>query len=244
MRASRHIQSILIASIACFFAGCGASAGRVEEISKGLSDAQSAQASTSVELNEIRDQLRSLTGRIEELEHRAMGKTKELEQTIEQLGSRVPPPAIVPTDLLEQDERKIVQSTGAAAEMYQNGLRMLRTGNFSEAQRLFAQFVQENPETAFTDNALLWSGICYEGLGQSDRAVVSYSEVFQRFPAEDRAPLALFRLGQLFLQLGSKSDAVVTFEKLTNDYRNSEYARTAQQRLAELRSSEPKKRKK
>ena len=79
-------------------------------------------------------------------------------------------------------------------------------------------------------------GVALEKLGQYDRAIVSYSDVFKNYPAEDRAPAAMYRLGESFIKMQSASDAQLTFQKVIDDYPQSEFAARAKGRLQELRA--------
>src|SRR5690606_34524655 len=112
----------------------------------------------TAELGEIREQLRILSGQIEELQFQSAGKTRELEQSLARLGSRVPPPAGVPAKLLEEDEQRINRIAGDTALVFANGLAKLRVGAFEEAIGDFRSFLEVNPNTSFSDNAYFWIG--------------------------------------------------------------------------------------
>ncbi len=187
------------------------------------------------QIEELRSQLGKVTGRVEEVQHVAVGRTSELEQNLQRVSSRMPPPPPVPEDLLNLDESSISRQNGPAAELFLGGLKQLRSGDFSGARDTFSRFVDENPSTAFTDNGYFWQGISYEGLGQLDRAVAAYSLGFQKFPAEDRVPASLYKLGDVFDQLNQKKDALLTFEKLVEEHPSSDYAAKARARLSALR---------
>lgn len=81
----------------------------------------------------------------------------------------------------------------------------------------FGQFVSQNPGTAFTDNALFWLGITNDKTGQYNQAIVSFSEVFQKYPGGRGSP-ALYFLAQDFLKIDSKSDAIVALQKLVEEH--------------------------
>lgn len=203
-------------------------------LKKEVADIRSLQAQQSSSLNEVKSQIRSISGNVEEIQHVSIGKTRELEASISQLKSRVPPPAGVPEDLLNQDDDRIVAIKGESADLYRNALAEVRTGNFEAAKTKLSQFIEANPGTAFTDNAIFWLGIVYEKLGQVDRAIISYSEVFQKYPAEDMVPAALYHLAEAFLKLGSKSDAIVTLQKLIEEHPNSSMASAGIEKLRQL----------
>jgi tol-pal system protein YbgF len=227
-RRTHSLAPIFIASLSFFITGCGAGIQQIrEEMRRDLADVRSVQAQQAARLDEMREDVRRLTGQIEESQHLALGKTRELEQKLSTLGSRVPPPEGVPGELLAQDESRIAAITGVAADTFREGLKSVRTGDFSAAVATLDRFVAENPGTAFTDNALFWLGICYDKLGQTDKAVVSFSEVFQKYPGEDRVPAALFFLGTAFERLGQKEEATLTLQKLIEEHPQSSYAAQA-----------------
>jgi tol-pal system protein YbgF len=187
------------------------------------------------QIEELRGELGRVTGKVEEVQYVASGRTQELEQSLRRVSSRVPPPPPVIESLFNEDERMIAQQSGPAAEIFTAGLQFLREGDFSNARDTFARFVEENPKTAFTDNAYLWQGISHEALEEWDRAVAAYSLGFQRFPAEDRVPACLFKLAESFERMGQKKDAQLTFEKLIEEHPRSEFTPKAKDRVSALK---------
>jgi len=219
--------SILTASVV----GCSSGVRVVQE---DVRDLRTISAEHTAELGQVREQLRIISGQIEELQFQSVGKTKELEKSLARLGSRVPPPASVPQKLLEEDDEKISRISGESAQLFASGLKKLRVGAFEEAIGDFSRFISENPETSFSDNSLFWLGIAYESTGKYEDAIASYSNAFQRFPAEDRAAISIFRLGKVFAKLGSASDAKLAFQKLIDDYPKSTYVAEAKAALKKL----------
>ena len=222
--------------------GVGCSGSTVRNLERGqretqdeIGDIRSLQAEQTAAIAQLQSDLRALNGRIDELTYLAKGRTEQLEQSLNMVSSRVAPPQGVPEDLLNDDEEAINKVNGSAAEQFKQGLRQIRTGDFSNAKATFGSFKDKNPGTAFTDNALFWIGISNEQLGQYDRAVVAYSEVYQKYPGEDRATVSLFRLGESFLKLGSKDDAALSFQMIVDDYPKSVYAKLAQEKLKSLK---------
>ncbi len=196
-----------------------------------------AQQGNSIE--QLRGEIGAVTGKMEEVQHSSTGRTQEIEDNLRKLGSRVPPPPPVPEEILIVDEQMISKQEGPAAEMFKNGLKQLREGEFGDARDTFLKFVEENPDTAFTDNAFFWQGIAYEGLNQLDRAVAAYSLGFQKFPAEDRVSANLFYLATVFQKMGQNKDAELTFEKLVEEHPKSDFADLAKKKLEQLKPAKP-----
>lgn len=236
------IRNLFLLALIILTTSCGSA--RMQQLEEDnrrfkneISDIRGLQAQQSSSINEIRAQIRSVSGNVEEIQHVSIGKTKELEASISQLKSRVPPPAGVPEDLLNQDDDKIAAIKGDSADLYRKALGEVRTGDFEGAKTDLSQFIEANPGTAFTDNAIFWLGIVYEKLGQTDRAIISYSEVFQKYPAEDMVPAALYHLSEAFLKLGSKGDAIITLQKLVDEHASSPLAEVGAEKLRQLQGS-------
>jgi len=234
------IQLCLVTfSLLLLFLAIGCSGGKIEKLEtdtkRDVNDIRSLQAQLNASLSELRAELRELRGKVEELEYTSVGKTRELERTLRQFGSRVPPPEGVPADLLNRDEERIVKNSGPAAELYRRGLTSVRAGDFQGAVQTMRQFVEQNPDTAFSDNALFWMGVSLEKMGRYGDAIASYNDVMVRYPAEDMVPASLFRLGESFAKMGSVKDAMLTFDKLMDEYPKNQFSSRAKKRKRELR---------
>lgn len=237
-------SSLKLVAVVCFFVFCfsacveNKSVGLLrDDFKRDLRELRSVQAEHTATLSEVRSQMRQLNGQIEELQFKSQGRARELESTIQKLGSRVPPPPGVPQDLLEADQQRIESSQGEAANLFKNALGQLRAGEFETARDGFSSFAKSNPGTSFTDNALFWAGISSLKLGQNDKAILLFSEVFQTYPAEDMTPASLFYLAEVFQKSGSRDDAILTLEKLVDEHPSSRFAVRAKPRIRSLQSS-------
>ncbi|HMO17178.1 MAG TPA: tetratricopeptide repeat protein [Oligoflexia bacterium] len=230
-------ESFLFFSLLFYFTGC--SAGLESRMNRDFKEVRSIQAEQTSQIAEMRQEIRELTGRLDELNHQSQGRSRALENEINKLGSRVPPPSGVPESVLVSDENNIAKIKGSAAEEYQNALKYLRTGDFESAHQFFSRFAADNPGTAFTDNALFWSGISSMKLGRLERSIVEFSEVFQKYPAEDMVAPSLYYMAESLFNLGSGNDGVLTLQKLVEEHPKSEFAIRARERLGNAAISKP-----
>ena len=196
-----------------------------------LQNMRDVQADLTTQIQELHSELASLSGRVEELEYRLKGQTQQIERKLNLVSSRVPPPEGVPENLLNADEEILKSNTGQSATLYKAGLSQIRTGDIETARNTFSTFVAENPNTAYTDNALFWIGITWEVVGDYNKAIVSYSDTYQRFPAEDYAPIAIFQIAECFNKLGDGKNANLMLQKLIDDYPKSRSAKQASEKL-------------
>ncbi len=237
---TRKISALTGAVLAGALFGCAD--GRVNQLAdqlsqtrKELKEIREIQAEHTAGINDLRASIGQLSGKVDETQYLAKGKTEELQRTLEMVSSRVPPPAGVDEELLNSDDEKISRINSPAAQSYRQSLQLLRTGSFEPARLGFETFINENPGTAFTDNANYWMGVTLVKLGQPDRAVGAFSEVFQKFPAEDFVAPALLELARTFNSMDSKNEARLTLEKLVEEHPRSRFATAGRELLAELR---------
>ena len=231
----------LLLTAGLFAAGCTGNQAQLDKFAADIRDLREIQAQQKAAMEEIQTDVRKLTGKLDETQNVALGRTAELEKTLEHYESRVPPPQGVPEDLLSEDEAAISRIQGDDAQLFLRALRLLRKGVFEESRDLFNQFLEKTGDNAFTDNALFWVGIASEELGQTDRAISAFSDAFRRFPAEDRVPAALFYLGESFVKIGSVNDGILAWQKLVDEHPGSKYAAKAKIRIAELKRTKPRK---
>jgi len=198
-----------------------------QDVRKEMQDLRLIQADQSSTINELREEIRQLRGVQQEIQHSSSGKTRELEETIEQLGSRVPPPVGVPESLLVADEKKISGHSGTGADSYKLALARLRAGDFQNSDQMFSNFLSQNPKTAFSDNAYFWKGVIAKNQSQFDKAVLHFSEVYQKFPAEDMVAASLFYMSEALQDSGARQDSKFTLEKLVDEHPSSSYAKRA-----------------
>ena len=198
-----------------------------QDVRKEMQDLRLIQADQSSTINELREEVRQLRGVQQEIQYSSSDKTRELEQTIEKLGSRVPPPAGVPESLLAADEKKISTHSGTGADSYKLALARLRAGDFQNSDRMFSDFLSKNPKTTFSDNAYFWRGIIAKNQSQFDKSVLHFSEVYQKFPAEDMVPASLFYMSEALQDSGASKDSKFTLEKLVDEHPSSSYAMRA-----------------
>jgi len=208
----------------------------VDNVRSDIKSMREVHGEQSVSIEEIKEQVRILSGRVEELEHRTSDQMEQVQRTVKQFSTRVPPPAGVPDDLLSRDEERTSGIRGEESAIFKDGLHFMRAGQFEDAVQSFDRFAQTNSTSALTDNALFWSGIANEKLGYYERALFKYGEIVEKFPNEDIAPDALFRLGEVFIKRGEDANAKVAFEKFQKDFPSHPRISEVHSRMASLKN--------
>ena len=212
----------------------------VKRLEKGLADLRSFQAEQTSEVSTLQTELRRLSGRVEELEYlqraRLGSDISTLKQNISNLQRRVPPPAIVPAAVLDDDDAMAQRmSRPEVAKALGEALAKIREGSFADALPLLEEAYAKNYGEQGTVEIVFWEAVAFEGLGENRKALEAYGQLVTAFPENPRKKLALLRQAAVFVRMGDKHTAELTLRKLIGDYPKSSEAQQAQERLKSLR---------
>jgi tol-pal system protein YbgF len=193
-------------------------------------------ADTAAELQALREQVASLEGRIEVVEHQAAEALESSRASRDSGGGGARPgPRGGGADGEDQ-------FTGSPDEVqaYRDARAAWRGGDLAACIDRFRGFLQTYPASDHADDAAYWMADCHYREGDYKAAVLRFADVVQRYPAGDKAPDALYRQGEALLRLGPKygSAAETAFERLINEYPDSPRVAEARRQLELLGPAE------
>lgn len=227
----------------------------VDKLQKNISDLRNYQAEQTTRMSSLENDLRELSGRIDELEFaRRQGNVHAPELAIDgsepdsnsaQFANNSAKPGrpslssggthpLVPQSALKQDELVAAQMPGEIADLFTDALIKLKEGSFYEAIPLLEEAYQVSFGTDYSANIVFWKAVAEEGTADNKKALGSYHEFISRFPKNPRVALALLRQASVFVRLGDSKAAKLTLNKLLSDYPKSDEAATARLRLKDL----------
>jgi tol-pal system protein YbgF len=112
-----------------------------------------------------------------------------------------------------------------AKRAYDAALALVTAKHCDKALDAFAAFLVKWPDHPYADNAMFWRGECYFQAGDYAHAAEQLEGVLARFPAGNKAPDALLKLGMAEAKLGNAAKAKDCFDRLLQLYPQSEAAR-------------------
>ena len=127
---------------------------------------------------------------------------------------------------------------GEPLALYRAAYDDLRAGRHEEAARQFRDFVKRYPHHDYADNAQYWLGEVYYDQKRFDEAAPEFRAVVQRWPTGNKAPDAMLKLGFTLAAEGKTPEARTILRELPSAYPHTEAARLAEERLAQLSSTE------
>lgn len=180
-------------------------------------------------IDAVQADLRTLRGRIEELENATEALRKQQRNFYADLDGRL----------------KAVESgasgggaggggSGDEQAAYTQAFDALKAGRYPESISGFRQFLATWPSSSLADNAHYWLGEAYYVTRDYPSALAAFQDVLTRSPDSRKAPDALLKLGFTQFEMKRQSEARATLTEVTRRYPGSEAARLAAERLRRM----------
>jgi len=115
--------------------------------------------------------------------------------------------------------------------VYAAAYETFKEGKYDKAQGEFQSFLNQFPNTEYSDNAQFWIGECYFLGKKYEKAILEYEKVVKNYPQGDKVSYALLKQGFSFLELGDKSSAKIILQQVIKDYPNTNQASIARVKL-------------
>jgi tol-pal system protein YbgF len=111
-----------------------------------------------------------------------------------------------------------------ARKAYDAALALVSARNYDAALDALAAFLVKWPDHPYADNAMYWRGECYFAKGDYAHAQEQFAGVVDRFPAGNKAPDALLKLGMSAAKAGDPAKARDAYARLAREYPQSQAA--------------------
>lgn len=151
-----------------------------------------------------------------------------------------PPEAVRAQDLTRLAKQEEAKSAPAS---YESAFLLLKSGQFDKSLEEFQQFLKDKPNDELADNAQYWVGELHLAQKRFPDALTAFNQVLVRWPASDKVPPSLLKIGFAFDEMGDFDNARVSLEKLVKDFPASPSVPLAKQRLKQINEAHPPKKK-
>ena len=220
-------------------------------------------ADMQVLLDELREEIRILNGKLEETEYLLkrkiaavedagtkrkdiLGKVEErsalnydcivnIQQYLnfESSGSDSKIKAVGKTDPIRQST--LADSGGSEDEVYASAKQAFDQGDLETAREEFQRIIKQYPKSRHADNAQFWTGETYYREKWYEKAILEYQKVIEKYPKGNKVPASLLKQGLAFFNLGEKANARLILNELVVKHPKSNEAKIARQKLKGLK---------
>jgi tol-pal system protein YbgF len=118
---------------------------------------------------------------------------------------------------------------------YDAALTQFQGGNFTVAQKGFANFIKRYPRSDLAPAALFWLGNAQYATRNYKEAISNFRSLLTVAPQHQRAPEALLSIANCQVELKDQKAASATLQQLIKTYPQSEAASAARERLAKMK---------
>jgi tol-pal system protein YbgF len=196
-------------------------------------------AELGAQLLDLERETAALRGEVEEVRHLAAEALARAIEHEKKSAAAPRTPAPVPGEPDPGDSPVAVE----VAE-YEEAFRLYRSRDYPGAIDRFKGFLQNYPDSEYADNALFWIGECWFKLEDYEQAVLTFDEVAKTYPDGNKVADAHYRQGIALMEIGRRTQQEKTynaaareiFEKIVNQYPNSDRVPEARRQLEKLGS--------
>jgi tol-pal system protein YbgF len=142
-----------------------------------------------------------------------------------------PPAAATATPTPDQPLVPAPPAPGAEQAAYDAAFGMLREGDYEQAIARFQEFLTTYPDSRLAGNAQYWLGEAYYVTRDFPKAREVLANLGEKYPASDKLPDALLKLGYIHDELGEKAKARQVLQQVLQAYPDSQAAGLAERRL-------------
>lgn len=210
-------------------------------------------------LEQIREDLQFINGRLEEIEYlfkRQLGAVEKKEKNrssrldhlaedIQQLKKRsnllekylnLEHSASAANMLKNSSDANDSKSLNKLTEkqLYLSAKKTFDSADFAKALTIFEKFLKKYPKSKNADNAQFWIGEIYYHDKWYEKAILEYQKVIEKYPKGNKVPAALLKQGLAFFRLGDKANTRLILKELVKKFPRTNEAKIARKKLKDL----------
>ena len=188
--------------------------------------ARKSGADLAVDVEKAQNDLSSVRGQIEVLQHRFDALEKTSQENQKALDAA--------TQFMAQRQKEAEHPTDRGP-LYNLARQRLDQGQPSRARELFQDFMNRYPKDELAANAQYWLGETYFTEKKWNDAIVEFQKVLKEYKGSDKVPDALLKIGMAFQAQGDCQNALLFFDEVVQAHKSSPAAKAAHDRSAECR---------
>jgi len=213
---------------------------------------RSKTAGQNATLDQLQEEIRILSGRLDETEHFLNQKIKAFDELFEKsenidktanlnkdriarleqyLNFESSEPGQKPKPVSDKPLPKQAAKTLSEDDVYLAAKKAYDNGDLNAAREGFKNFLKQYPKSENADNAQFWIGETYYREKWYEKAILEYQKVIEAYPKGNKIEASLLKQGFAFFNLGDKANARLILSDLIKKYPKSNEANIAENKL-------------
>lgn len=205
-------------------------------------------ADLTLELDELRTQLRELRGlyetqthELESLKNRNRQVLADTDKRLRDLERKAAPAAADNAADTSPNAPAPISASTTEQQEYDAAFGLMKQGMYERAAKSFREFVAKYPSSELAGNAQYWTGEALYVVRNFKQSLQDFTKVIDVYPNSAKIPDALLKIGYVHHELGNLDKARQTLQQVISRYPNTTSAKSAEKRLADLKIAEGKK---
>jgi len=209
-------------------------------------------ADSNVMLQRLEHDLSVLSARVDETNARIGDLQQELSAV-----RQTPQPLILPPETAESGEGEgegegaapgtekpappppVVAAGSSVTDIYNQARIDYTQGRYGLAISGFRDVAESDPQGNLADNAHYWIGECYFAQRQYERAIDAFDTVVREYPESNKRSDAYLKKAMSLENLDRRSEAMLMYELVIEQFPNTQHERLARARLDNLMRTTP-----
>lgn len=187
-------------------------------------------------LDEVKEELTRLGGRLEDLERTQAESEKEKKNQISQRSwaqleervSHLEKTLSTMTDQLDALGEKV--SLLEPEDFLSQAREFYKKGNYARATELLGKYLK-SPQAKKREEALWLRGESFFKLKEYKKSIVEFSRLTEKYASSSKTPWAIYKIGLCFDELGLKEDAKGFYRELIQKFPQSPEAKKAKEKI-------------
>ena len=119
---------------------------------------------------------------------------------------------------LDAEPETLALPSGTPKEQYDFAFNILRTADYSNAEKVLRLFLESNPDHELAGNAQYWIGETFYVRGDFESAAVEFLTGYETYPNSAKGPDNLLKLALSMASLEKKDEACTSLTRLASIY--------------------------
>jgi len=125
--------------------------------------------------------------------------------------------------------------TATVKTKFDQGLSLFKAKKHKQAYTAFTEYLDANPTGPQAVNARYYAAESLYQQKEYELAILEFQKVIVEFPQHSKTPEALYKQGLSFERLGDPETARIVYNKLLDNYPNSDQVQSTQKRLNDMK---------
>nr|MBN2277167.1 tol-pal system protein YbgF [candidate division Zixibacteria bacterium] len=189
------------------------------------------RAEIRTSLSELMEQFRIMQANMTDLQQ----KLNYMAERGTSPGVIIPPTSTGPAGVSDSAAAQAVTPGINCQELYDESFINIRRGQYDEAIGGFNDYLKYCSTQELADNARFWIAESYYSTERFKEAISEFDLLLKDYPNSEKKPATLYKMARSYEELGQKTEARKTFQKLVDEYAGTLEAEQAKEKLKELK---------